>query len=404
MSFRVALVSLHTSPTAHPGAADAGGMNVFLVGLAEALAARDIEVELISRATSPGEADAASATTPQGVPVRFLPAGPLTAVAKNRLVPLAGAFGRALSALPRFDMVHSHYWLSGLAALPVAEAWGAPHVQSLHTVAAVKNEQLADGDSPESAERLDGERMLTRSSALTIAATAAERDAIERAYGAPAHRLVVVAPGVDTGLFHPGPRKAPGRPIAVMLARIQPLKAPDLAIAAIAAIPAERRPRLVIAGGTSPGHDDYAGRLRRQVEHLGLAADVTFLPPQSRAATAELLRVASVLLVPSFSETFGLVALEAAASGTPTIAFRTGGLAESVVDGVSGILLPTRDPDAWGRAIDALLHDPTRLAALSAGASAHAERHTWARAADETAAHYERLLAGNATEMKEPDL
>jgi D-inositol-3-phosphate glycosyltransferase len=399
VSIRVALVSLHTSPLAAPGEGDAGGMNVYLLSLAEALAARGVDVELITRADAP---DAPRALhTPGGVPVRFIEAGPRASVAKHDLLPLAAEFGAELARLPRFDVIHSSYWLSGVAALPVAEAMGIPHLISLQTVAAVKNAHLAPGDAPEPPERLRAEAELVHGSALAITLTEAERAAIIEAYDADASRIVVVTPGVDTTLFHPAAafhRQAPpgpkedARPTLLVLARIQPLKGVELAIQSLLAIPAARRPRLVIAGGTSPGHDAYASELRTHVARAGLGDEVTFLPPQSRPAAAELMRTASLVLVPSHSETFGLVALEAAASGTPVIAGRTTGLTESVVDGVTGVLVEGRDPDAWARAIDGLLSDRARLATLGASAAAYGRALTWERTARHLSSLYEQAL------------
>ncbi|MFB2580087.1 glycosyltransferase [Herbiconiux sp. P15] len=398
MSLRIALVSLHTSPLAQPGAGDAGGMNVYLVGLAEALAEAGAEVELLTR--DAGEGASTDARTPGGVPVRALRAGPRASVPKGELPSLAPAFARELERLPRFDVVHSHYWLSGLAVLPAATAWNAPHVLSLHTVAALKNERLAPGDAPEPPLRLDGERMLVRASAHTVTATEAERRAVIAAAGLTGEagsRVVVVPPGVDTRLFHPaegaGGDGADGRadtsPYLLVLARIQPLKGVELAIEAVSALPGLR---LVIAGGTSPGHDGYAAALRDLALRRGLADRVEFLPAMSRARTAELLRGAALLLVPSHSETFGLVALEAAASGTPVVASAAAGLAESVADGVSGVLLPDRDPRHWAQAIAALLADPARLRTLGATAVDHARSRSWRATAERHLDLYERSV------------
>jgi D-inositol-3-phosphate glycosyltransferase len=388
MSFRVALISLHTSPLSQPGSGDAGGMNVYLVGLAEALAEAGTEVELITRDAGEGTADA---HTPGGVPVRFVRAGPRAPVPKGELAALTPEFARSLAELPRFDVVHSHYWLSGLAGLEAAAAWRAPHILSLHTVAALKNQRLASGDRPEPAERLAGERMLVRASVRTVTATEAERRAVLDAAGPGlgGDRVVVVPPGVDPVLFHPRDG-VPADPYLLVLARIQPLKGIDLAIEAVAALPAARRPRLVVAGGTSPGHDGYAAGLRALAERSG--ARVEFLPAQSRSATAALLAGAELLIVPSHSETFGLVALEAAASGTPVVAAASGGLVEAVADGVSGVLLSDRDPERWAEAIDRLLTDPRRLAALGASAAEHAARHTWAGTAEQLRRVYRRAV------------
>jgi len=365
-------------------------MNVYLVGLAEALAASGVEVELLTRATGAQHPDARTAG---GVPVRALPAGPAGPVPKGRLAALAPEFARAMSALRPFDVVHSHYWLSGLAGLPVAGAWRAPHVLSLHTLAALKNARLAPGDRAEPAARVEGERMLVRASALTVAATRAERTAILQASDADTAAVTVVPPGVDTALFHPRGASAPvGRPTVLVLARLQPLKGIDLAIAALARIPPELRPVLVVAGGVSPGHGDYAAALHRMAAELLGPDDAVFLPAQSRPATAALLRDSSLLLVPSHSETFGLVALEAAASGTPVVAGRVGGLAEAVVDGVSGVLVDGRDPETWAGVIGGLLGDRDARAALSASAAAFGASRSWSATAEELRAHYDRLL------------
>ncbi|NQX34842.1 glycosyltransferase [Herbiconiux sp. VKM Ac-2851] len=376
---RIALVSLHTSPLDAPGTGDAGGMNVVVVGLADALTAAGHEVELLTRARSAAETEGRTAG---GTLVRFLEAGPRASVAKGELPAHLGEFGRRMRELEPFDLVHSHYWLSGAAALPVAQEWGVPHVQSLHTVAALKNAHLAPGDSPEPASRVAAERMLVHASELTLALSAAERAAVLDAYAPPGERVRLLAPGADTSLFHPGTAAPAARPALLVLARIQPLKGVDLAVEALALLPAPR-PRLVIAGGTSPGHDDYAATLRRRVHELGLDDDVTFLPAQTRFEAAELLREATLLLVPSFSETFGLVALEAAASGTPVVTTGAGGLAESVVDGVSGVHVGSRRPEDWASALGRLLSDDVRLGRLGATALQHGRARDWEAAATE---------------------
>ncbi|GAA2226188.1 glycosyltransferase [Herbiconiux moechotypicola] len=391
---RLALVSLHTSPLARPGEGDAGGMNVVLVGLADALTASGVEAVLVTRAESP-DAPGRVAHTAGGTPVHRLAAGPLAPVAKSALPPLVPEFARALAGLGRFDVVHSNYWLSGLAGLPVARATGAPHVLSLHTVAALKNSRLAAGDRPEPAARLEAERMLVRDSDLTLAHTEAERSAILDHDEASPERVAVVPPGVDTTLFHPDPATHRGdrRPYLLVLARIQPLKGVDLALRAFALLPSQARPRLVVAGGVSPGHEAYGDELERLARELGVADTVDFLGPRSREQAAELLRGADLLLVPSHSETFGLVALEAAASGTPVVAASSTGLLDSVEDGVSGLLLPSREPVLWAAAIGRLLDHPSRLRELSRTAQAFGARRSWSAVAADTLRHYEALLA-----------
>nr|WP_228508369.1 glycosyltransferase [Herbiconiux sp. VKM Ac-1786] len=362
-------------------------MNVVLVGLADALTAAGHDVELLTRARS---ADETEGRTVGGTLVRFLEAGPRASVAKGELPAHLGEFGERMRELEPFDLVHSHYWLSGAAALPVAEEWGVPHVQSLHTVAALKNAHLAPGDRPEPASRVAAERMLVHASELTLALSAAERAAVLDAYAPPGERVRVLAPGADTALFHPAAAAPAARPTLLVLARIQPLKGVDLAVEALALLP-EPRPRLVIAGGTSPGHDDYAAALHRRVHELGLDDDVQFLPPQTRAEAAALLREATLLLVPSHSETFGLVALEAAASGTPVVTSGTGGLAESVPDGVSGVHVGSRRPEDWAEVLGRLLADEAGLERLGATALQHGRARDWEAAATELLAEVAAL-------------
>ncbi|UFS61208.1 glycosyltransferase [Subtercola endophyticus] len=404
---RVGLVSLHTSPLAAPGIGDAGGLNVYVVALAEALAERGVEVELLTRRTSPEQPEIQR--TRAGVPVRFLDAGPPHELLKEDLPPIVGRFQSALAALPRFDVLHSHYWLSGLAALPVATMNHCPHIQSLHTVAALKNVERGADDRPEPQARLNAERLLVTRSAATIVSTPAERAAIEAEYGARPERMHVISPGVDTALFHPerpayagdrvtnehgvGEGDSAREPFLLAIGRIQPLKGYELAIRAVAAIDRAVRPMLVIAGSPTPGEESYADGLVTLAAQLQVAEWVEFAGPQTRAQVAELMRQASLLLLTSHSETFGLVALEAAASGTPVVSTRTSGMAVSVFDGVSGVLLDDRDPVRWARVVTHLLTTPGALARLSASAAEYGSQHSWHVTADTTLALYNQLTA-----------
>jgi D-inositol-3-phosphate glycosyltransferase len=400
-ALRVALVSLHTSPLAVPGTGDAGGLNVYVVALGEALTDLGVDVELLTRRTT--EHQPAVEYTAGGVPVRFLQAGPPHPVRKEELPPIVGRFQSELSELPRFDVLHSHYWLSGLAALPVATMQHSVHIQSLHTVAALKNAERAPDDRAEPEARLNAERMLVTRSGATITSTEGERAAVVAEYGARPDRVHVIGPGVDTRLFHPASGEAPGidravshepaEPYILTLGRIQPLKGYSLAIRALAAIAPARRPRLVIAGSPTPGAEGYAAGLGELSCALGVADRVDFVGAQTRSEAAELVRCASLLLLPSHSETFGLVALEAAASGTPVVSTRASGMAVSVSDGVSGVLLDSRDPEVWGAAIARLLEHPAQLGRLSASAARFGAGHSWQRTAETTLALYRKAAS-----------
>ena len=400
---RIVMVSMHTSPADAPGRGDAGGMNVVECHAALALAASGHQVEIVTRRCADDQPDAV--TLAPGVTLHHLTAGPQRRLAKSATDQYVPEFSQALADLGErladdgtpVDLVHSHHWMSGMAALPLARAWGVPHVQSFHSVAATPGAGLSDGEPPESPARVPGEALLARESDLLVAISAAEARTVVERCGADPDRVSIVPPGVDLDLFHPlgrpegtdrvgGPpgweAPVPGlaldRPFAVVAARLQPLKAPDLAIAALAHVPEELRPALVVAGAGSADFADYEAHLRRLADELGLHDGVHLVGPQSRTDLAWLLRHATLTLVPSHSETFGLVALESAASGTPVVAAATGGLREAVVHGETGQLMDSRRPEDWGEAITRLLDRPDVLHRMGTVARVHARRFTWA--------------------------
>jgi len=404
---RVALVSLHTSPLATAGSGDAGGMNVYLRALADGLVADGFEVDVLTRRTS---ADQRVVTTPGGARVLFIDAGPAQPVTKEELPGLVDAFTASAIAAGPYDLVHSHYWLSGLAGERLAAASGAPHLITLHTLAALKNELLAEGDTPEPEARVAAERALLAAADAVIAVSQAEADAAVRLGGANRERVRVVRPGVDTDLFRPHDAGVdrPNRPTVVVAARVQPLKGQDLAIRAIAALPQGRRPQLILAGDATASHGAYVSALHDLIGQAGLRSasgdpardadpvrdvDVVFVGPLDREQLAETLRRASALLIPSHSETFGLVALEAAASGIPVIASRVGGLPEAVGD--NGILLDDRRPESWAAAVDAVLTEarsPGGRSRQQARALAHAAPFRWDAVAHRIGDIYRSLL------------
>jgi D-inositol-3-phosphate glycosyltransferase len=405
---RVAMVSMHTSPADSPGQGDAGGMNVVILALAAGLAQRGIEVDLLTRAS----AAPVERSLGDGVTLRTLAAGSPTPIPKARLVDVADEFGEAVATLvgrgaPRYDLLHAHYWLSGLATLPVAIELGLPLVQSFHTLGAMKNRSLAPGDEPEPEGRLRGEGFLVTQADAIVAGSTAEVETLIDDLRAPADRLWVIPPGVDTELFTPQRAANAGavrdylglpasRPLLVAAGRIQPLKDQELAIRVLAELNAYSgwAPLLVIAGEASDR--EYRARLDRTASELGVAADVRFVDALDRETLADLFAAATLTLVPSHSESFGLVALESASSGTPVVGYRSTGLVDSVLDGESGILVDGRDPGEWATVISALLDDAERLARLGISARVHAEGFTWATAAASLLAVYENLLAARS--------
>jgi D-inositol-3-phosphate glycosyltransferase len=403
---RIAMVSMHTSPADAPGSGDAGGMNVAMLAVATQLARRGVEVDLLTRATQePFERELAD-----GVMLKSLAAGPPTPLPKYRLVDVADEFGEAVAKLERrlttrYDVIHAHYWLSGLATLPVAIELGIPFVQSFHTVGAMKNRSLAPGDAPEPEGRLRGEAFLGSQADAIVAGSAAEVMTLIDELRTPAERLWVIPPGVDAELFTPDRAHndaavrgllglAPERPLLVIAGRVQPLKDQELGIRILAELSmVSPQPLLVIAGEAMD--DDYRSRLESLSRELDLADDVRFVGSLERDLLADLLAAAEFTLVTSFSETFGLVALESAASGTPVIAYRGTGLVESVSDLESGYLIDSREPADWAGAILSHRADGERVAAMRRTARAFAEGFTWATSAASHLALYESLVGAS---------
>lgn len=409
---RVAMVSMHTSPLAQAGTADAGGMNVFLLSVATELASRGVEVDLLTRA----EGEPSVLEVGDGITLHELEAGPRGVVSKNELVTHADEFGEAVANLAGrsgsgYDVIHSHYWLSGIATLPVALELGIPFVQSFHTLAAMKNRSLAVGQQPEPEMRVRSEMFLAGQANAIVAGSAAEVTTLIDEVKAPAGRIWVIPPGVDIDFFSSdrAPRAdariraaldiAPGRPILAVVGRVQPLKDQELALRALAELHSLRgwAPVLVVAGEATPGDREYIASLRTLSAELGVSGDVRFAGAMSRDRLADLLAVASVTLVPSHTETFGLVALESAASGTPVVGFRSSGLVESIADGSSGLLLDSREPRDWALALAGLLDDEVSLGRFTATARHHAEGYTWAATATALLGVYAGLAATATT-------
>jgi D-inositol-3-phosphate glycosyltransferase len=392
---RVALVSMHTSPASRPGTGDAGGMNVTLRSLASELAARGVEVELLTRA----EGAASERRLEPGVVLHELSAGPAGPIPRGELAAVSDEFGEAVAALAgrggaRYDLIHAHYWLSGIATLPVALELGLPFVQSFHTLAALKERNPAPGSTPEPDRRRPSEQYLAGQATAIVAGSAAEATVLIDEVRAPAERVWVIPPGVDVDLFRPNRAEAeervreelavaPGRPILVVAGRVQPLKDQELAIRSLAELHALRgwAPLLVVAGEATPGDEAYAEHVRSLAQELGVAEDVRFVGALGRDRLAELFIAASVTVLPSHSETFGLVALESAASGTPVVGYRGSGMVESIAEGRSGLLVDTREPRDWAEVIARLLDDPRGLARMGESARDHALGYTWAASA-----------------------
>ncbi len=414
MPRRVAVLSVHTSPLEQAGGGDAGGMNVYIAEVAKRLAALDIRVEIFTRATS-SDAPAAVEAAP-GVLVRHVTAGPYEGLGKADLAAQLCAFTagvlrvEAMNEPGYYDVVHSHYWLSGQVGWLVAERWNVPLVHSMHTMGQIKNASLAEGDVPEPAARLIGEKQVVEAADRLVASTAAEADALVSSYGADRDRIATIAPGVDLDVFSTGDPVAARRrlgiaPDAVVLAfvgRIQPLKAPDLLLRAasqlVDADPRLRSQLVVLVVGAPSGtgleHPEHLSQLAGQ---LGVADLVRFLPPVPQAELADIYRAATLTVVPSYTESFGLVALESQACGTPVVAAAVGGLQTAVADGHSGVVVEGHDPQRWTRVLADLIADDDRRRALAAGAVNNATRFGWSVTAARLLDVYRDAITDRAT-------
>lgn len=401
------MISVHTSPLAQPGNGDAGGLNVYVLQSALHLARRGVAVDIFTRATS--SADPPAVAVAPGVTVRNVVAGPFEGLDKYDLPTQLCAFAAAVLRAEAvqepgyYDIVHSHYWLSGQVGWLAADRWAVPLVHTAHTLAAVKNAALADGDIPEPPLRAVGEQQVVDEADRLIVNTAAEAAELVDHHRADPARIDVVHPGVDLDLFTPGDRAAaraalglPDGPLVAFVGRIQPLKAPDVLLRAVAELAGNGRPpvRVVVAGGPSGSGLSAPDGLAGLAEDLGIADRVTFLPPQTRPNLVNLLRAVDLVAVPSYSESFGLVAVEAQACGTPVVAARVGGLPVAVRDGVTGRLVDGHDPQQWAQAIGDLLDaGPTVLEEMGRNAVAHAAGFSWSHTADALLASYRRAIA-----------
>jgi D-inositol-3-phosphate glycosyltransferase len=389
---RAAVLSVHTSPLDPPGTGDAGGMNVYIVQTATRLARRGVEVEIFTRATSSGLPPVVELAP--GVTVRHITAGPYEGLAKNDLPAQLCAFTAGVLRAEAhrepgyYDVVHSHYWLSGQVGWLARDRWGVPLVHTAHTLGKVKNAALARGDDPEPHTRVIGEEQVVAEADRLVANTPAEVAQLVELYGADPARTATIAPGVDLELFTPGSRDLararlglPGDAVVLaFIGRIQPLKGPDVLLRATAEMvrrdPALRkRLRVLVVGGPSGNGLAEPVALHQLAAELGIAEHVMFIPPQTGPALVGVYRAADVVAVPSYSESFGLVALEAQACGTPVVAAHVGGLPVAVADGVSGRLVSSHHPSDWA---DVSL-EPQRRGELAAGAARHAQIFSWER-------------------------
>jgi D-inositol-3-phosphate glycosyltransferase len=371
---RVALVSIHTSPLDRPGSGDAGGMNVYVDALARTLVSRGVRVDVFTHG------DAGATTVIPGYDVVGIPAqGADRAEAVSAFT--EGIVKWAAQNGATYDVVHSHYWLSGWSGVLLGDHLEVPLAISFHTLGRVKEATRTPGEPRESLVRIAAETEVVARAQCMVASTPADAADLIEHYQASPERICVSPPGVDHTVFTPGDRSAArvafgldDGPVVGFVGRIQALKGVDVAIRAVARIAGCRL--LVVGGPSGPDGETEFESLRRLAEDLA-PGRVVFHGPMEHAQVVDAYRACDAIVVPSHSESFGLVALEAMATGIPVVASRVGGLPYVVVDGASGYLVPGHDPDHYADALESILLDPVRADELSAGALKRAGEFSW---------------------------
>ena len=407
MNGRIATVMVHTSPLDQPGIGDAGGMNIYVLESAQRMAAMGVSVDIFTRRTDPAAPEIVEISP--GVRVRHFDCGHGTLTKEQLPIHISGLsqeFSRIMRT-ENYDVIHSHYWLSGKVAMPAAKELGIPLVHTMHTMARVKNLNLAEGESPEPMIRVQGETQVVAAASALIANTDAEAASLVSLYDSCPDIVHVVSPGVDLFTFTPGESRSAARELVSLphdalvvsfVGRIQPHKGPEVLIRATSELvkhsPLLRHKLVVnVMGGASGASTDEVDRLKELTTWLGIDDVVRFEPPVARQDLAQWYRAADLVVVPSYSESFGLVALEAQACGTPVVATAVGGLRTAVADGISGVLVDGHDPKAWSSVIARLLQEPQRRVLLSMGAIEHASHFGWDTTARGTLDIYDLVIS-----------
>jgi D-inositol-3-phosphate glycosyltransferase len=405
---RVAVISMHTSPLATPGLGDAGGLNVYVAELARRLGERGLKVDVFTRRDTPEAPDVVDVH--EHTRVIHLKAGPAEYVAKEALPSLTDEFSAQLAArLDQHDLIHSHYWLSGQVGLQLKRRCGLPLVHTMHTMARVKNSNLGVGQPVEPDVRLRGEAAIVQGADVLTANTSDEAAELRANYGARAVQIMIVPPGVDLHTFHPcnQPKSraqfgvAQDIQVILFVGRIQPLKAPDVLIKAVAELarrdPARRdRLQLIIIGGPSGSNGEWSQTLGPLAIDHGIENMVDFRPHSVRSELFRWYCVSDVVAVPSYNESFGLVALEAQACGRPVVATDVGGLRHTVRDHYSGLLVRGHNERAWADALAAILDDHDEMIRMGANAAAHAATFSWDNTTAATLQAYRTALLAAA--------
>ena len=406
---RVAMISMHTSPLEQPGTGDAGGMNVYVHNIATQLARQGTTVDVFTRATRPSQGEIVEVEP--SYRVINVVAGPYEGLEKEDLPTQLAAFAGGVVQFTRandehYDLIHSHYWLSGQVGWLLADLAGVPLLHTGHTWAAVKNAYGVGGSESE-ARRICEQQLVDNAESLVVN-TEDETAELARFYDVNPGKISVVSPGADTELFTPGTnrntelaRRHLGIPlhakVVAFVGRLQDFKGPHVLLRAMGEVVRRGRVdgplRVIICGGAS-GAGSSVERYREIADEEGLRRITRFLGPRPPEELVSIYQAADIVAVPSYNESFGLVAVEAQATGTPVVAAKVGGLPLAVVDGETGLLVDGHEPEAWADALEQILvDDPTRIQ-MGETAVAHAARFSWASSAKKLAEVYARTLDG----------
>ncbi len=406
--YRVAVLSYHTCPVAPLGGPETGGLNVYVREMTRELAERGHHVDVFTRRA--GDVPELEPPVVDGHPharLVHIPAGPPQYVEKSELPQYVDEFERGVLAFAEregitYDVVHSHYWLSGLAGERLSISWGVPHITMFHTLGEVKSRSRISEWEPD--ERIQAEERIAQSADRIVAAGRDERELLVRLYGARAETIAVVPCGVNLDLFHPV-AKAEARKelglgdddrILLFVGRVEPLKGIDILLGAAAQLEAEHDCSVLVIGGDHTAREGEMAHLRDLARRLGIGDRVRFLGAVDHERLPLFYSAADVCVVPSFYESFGLVALEAMACGTPVVASRVGGLAGTVRDGETGYLIPWRCPEPFAERIELLLGNEELRRAFGTAARENVERFRWANVAEAVLAIYRELIEGTS--------
>ena len=401
---RIAMISMHTSPLQQPGSGDAGGMNVYVLSTARHLARQGVEVDVYTRATRPSQGEVVEVE--EGLRVINIVAGPHEGLDKEALPTQLAAFAGGIVQFHKchdldYDLIHSHYWLSGQVGWLLRDLWEIPLVHTAHTLAAVKNAHRSEDDSAESEARRICEQQLVDNADVLVVNTLEETADLVGHYDADADRIVVVTPGTDVDVFTPGTernteqsRRQLGIPlhakVVAFVGRLQQFKGPQVLIRATAELmrrDPHRNLRVIICGGAS-GASATAEEYLDLARELGVARRIRFLDPRPPEELVSIYQAADIVAVPSYNESFGLVAMEAQACGTPVIAARVGGLPVAVAEGETGLLVDGHATEDWADAIGQLLDDDDTRIRMAEEAVGHGANFSWASTAARLASVY----------------